>query len=283
MSSVSSFFSPKKKFFSTPSQIRYDPGGWFSRPSRWWRSLGLSFVLPMFSSLWALKLLAAQTKYSDSVFMEEDEPIEPAGPMTPKTPDGLSVSPSGEVVGGVTYPCSVQRGIWAEPFASKFNVRGPSYLTDAVKVPAAPAFFHLVAVDCNAYATPEERVHVCRRKDSLVWQKSEIEKRGLPDPFFFVINMLVSSPKIKNIALTLYFHAVDPKWQDQHNPFTDLLTDFIEGDNDFRNKRFKMIPHLVEGPFVLRHLLKPRPVLVGMKKLTIHYNKGPNYFEVGTV
>ena len=58
-----------------------------------------------------------------------------------------------------------------------------------------------------------------------------------------------------------------------------LLADFLEGDKDYRNARFKLIPSVVEGSYIIRYSVGNKPVLLG-KKLTQRYWEGPGYLEV---
>ena len=58
-----------------------------------------------------------------------------------------------------------------------------------------------------------------------------------------------------------------------------LLAAFLEGDDAYRNARFKLIPSVVEGPFLIRMSVGNKPVLLGTK-LTQRYWSGPGYLEV---
>lgn len=58
-----------------------------------------------------------------------------------------------------------------------------------------------------------------------------------------------------------------------------LLAAFLEGDDAYRNARFKLIPAVVEGPFLIRMSVGNKPVLLGTK-LTQRYWSGPGYLEV---
>lgn len=57
-----------------------------------------------------------------------------------------------------------------------------------------------------------------------------------------------------------------------------LLAAFLEGDDAYRNARFKLIPSVVEGPFLIRMSVGNKPVLLGTK-LTQRYWSGPGYLE----
>ncbi|OWZ02538.1 hypothetical protein PHMEG_00025887 [Phytophthora megakarya] len=60
--------------------------------------------------------------------------------------------------------------------------------------------------------------------------------------------------------------------------FHRLLDKFYE-DDEFRNNRLKLIPTLVEGPWILQTLVPNCPALTG-NKLTQRYFRRSNYFEL---
>jgi len=63
-----------------------------------------------------------------------------------------------------------------------------------------------------------------------------------------------------------------------------LLEKFVsndpEVDEKWRNNRFKLIPQIVEGPWLFKKATPSNvPALIG-NKLTTTYHRGPNYFEI---
>lgn len=53
----------------------------------------------------------------------------------------------------------------------------------------------------------------------------------------------------------------------------------MDGNNEFRNGRFKLIPTVAEGSFIIKQSVGSKPTLIG-NKLQCPYYKGKNYFEV---
>lgn len=49
--------------------------------------------------------------------------------------------------------------------------------------------------------------------------------------------------------------------------------------SDFKNKRFKLIPSIVEGPSMIKWAVGNKPTILG-QKLTQRYFRGENYVEV---
>eukprot|EP01034_Spumella_vulgaris_P035207 gene35207-43404_t len=63
-------------------------------------------------------------------------------------------------------------------------------------------------------------------------------------------------------------------------PFGRIARPFFNGnDDEFRNNRFKLIPKVTDGNFVVRMAVKDTPTLLG-NKLKQYYHKGENYFEL---
>ena len=58
-----------------------------------------------------------------------------------------------------------------------------------------------------------------------------------------------------------------------------LLHKFWNGDDEFRDARYKLIPRIVDGPWIIRKSVGTKPALIG-KKLKQRYFQGPNYLEV---
>lgn len=70
------------------------------------------------------------------------------------------------------------------------------------------------------------------------------------------------------------------KTKNQEKKFLKLLAEFLEGSDEEKNARFKLIPSMVEGPRMINFAVGNKPVLLG-KKLTQRYWSGPGYLEVG--
>ncbi len=79
----------------------------------------------------------------------------------------------------------------------------------------------------------------------------------------------------------------DSLLDDQNKSFAKLWKSFsgsTDGEDKlqkhaFQNARFKLIPAIVDGPWLVRTAVPNRPALTG-NKLTQRYFMGPNYMEV---
>ncbi|KAK6129921.1 hypothetical protein DH2020_036315 [Rehmannia glutinosa] len=58
-----------------------------------------------------------------------------------------------------------------------------------------------------------------------------------------------------------------------------LLQRFVDGDDDFRNSRLKLIPSVPKGSWIVRQSVGSTPCLLG-KAVDCNYIRGPNYLEV---
>lgn len=252
--------------------LRYDPGGW----SRIYHQLGMDvdLAMPMLRSV-----VGIRDEMSGSDFIT---PMVTVAPEAAASVDGSEVSSmagdegdmktfvdaSGLVQGVARFKTSLPDAMWAEPDASLFQVRGPNYLIDKKKVPSPPSRFHLVGVDLLSFESASDRYNISAQSGSVA--------RSTPK-FMFVINMIIPGPE--NVSMVFYFQPTRDNWFEDGSAFSELLNDFLDGDDQFRNSRFKLIPTVVEGSFIIKQSVGSKPTLLG-NKLKCPYHRGDNYFEV---
>ncbi|KNA09167.1 hypothetical protein SOVF_156000, partial [Spinacia oleracea] len=58
-----------------------------------------------------------------------------------------------------------------------------------------------------------------------------------------------------------------------------LLQRFVDGDDEFRNSRLKLIPSVPKGSWIVRQSVGSTPCLLG-KAVDCNYIRGPDYLEV---
>lgn len=249
--------------------LRYDPGGW----SRIYHQLGMDvdLVMPMLRSV-----VGIRDEMSGADFIIPNVTVDSASSDAVAAEDQAgddgamrtSVDASGIVVGVTRLKTSLPDKMWTEPDAALFQVRGTNYLNDKKKIPSATSKFHLVGVDLLSFENANDRYNISSRNDSVGRTATK---------FSFVINMIIPGPE--NICMVFYFHPVKDNIFEDGSPFSELLNDFIDGDDAFRNSRFKLIPTVVEGSFIIKQSVGSKPTLLG-NKLKCPYHKGDNYFEV---
>jgi len=100
-----------------------------------------------------------------------------------------------------------------------------------------------------------------------------------PDRYFVLINLMITG--VKTSVLSVF--ALDKENLEKQPPSWRILWNkFIEGGNDFRDRRFKLLARLHEGPWILKHMVPDRPCLLGTK-IGSSFFRGENYFEIDFV
>ena len=78
------------------------------------------------------------------------------------------------------------------------------------------------------------------------------------------------------ISLALYYMLKTPL---EEHP---LLHSFVNGDDAYRNSRFKLIPHISKGSWIVKQSVGKKACLVG-HALEVRYTRGKNYLEVKNI
>ncbi|CAI5481216.1 unnamed protein product [Closterium sp. Yama58-4] len=150
-------------------------------------------------------------------------------------------------------------------------VRSKSYLRDKMKQSAGQPGMALVAVD---WLKRVERIdHVVELKRTPVHGMRELmaSSDASSRPFFFIVNMQV--PAAQQYSMVFYWAMEEPPTD------SSMLGQFINGDDIFRNTRFKLIPRIHQGAWVVKRSVGTTPLIIA-GALTVQYFKGPDYFEV---
>ncbi|TYI16127.1 hypothetical protein ES332_A08G233300v1 [Gossypium tomentosum] len=160
-----------------------------------------------------------------------------------------------------TLPCS-----WTAAEPSTFLIRGENYLEDRKKFKAKGTLMQMVAADWLRSDTREDDLG--GRPGSIVQKFAE---QGGPE-YFFIINIQV--PGSTTYSLALYYMMSSPV---EDSP---LLYNFINGDDAYRNSRFKLIPYISKGSWIVKQSVGKKACLIG-QALEINYFQGKNYLELG--
>ncbi|XP_073227013.1 protein ENHANCED DISEASE RESISTANCE 2 isoform X2 [Cicer arietinum] len=153
---------------------------------------------------------------------------------------------------------------WTSPSGKGFMIRGKNYLKDNCKVVGGDPLLKLIAVDWFTVNKSVDRIALHPR--CLV--QSEVGKKL---PFILVINLQV--PGKPNYSLVLYYAADRPI-----NKKT-LLAKFVDGSDVFRDSRFKLIPSIVEGYWMVKRAVGTKACLLG-KAVTCKYFRQDNFLEI---
>ncbi|GMY10327.1 protein ENHANCED DISEASE RESISTANCE 2-like isoform X1 [Fagus crenata] len=160
-----------------------------------------------------------------------------------------------------TLACS-----WTATDPSSYLVRGENYLEDHKKVKAKSTLMQMVAADW---------LKSDKREDDLAGRPGSIVQKyaaqGGPE-FFFIVNIQVPGSTTYNLAL--YYMMNTPVAN------APLLESFINGDDAYRNSRFKLIPYISKGSWIVKQSVGKKACLIG-QALEINYFHGKNYLELG--
>ncbi|XP_010253703.1 PREDICTED: protein ENHANCED DISEASE RESISTANCE 2-like [Nelumbo nucifera] len=163
-------------------------------------------------------------------------------------------------------PCCNLACSWTTPDPSTFLIRGDNYLVDNQKIKAKGTLMQMVAAD---WLRSDKREDDLGGRPGSIVQK--YAQKGGPE-FFFIVNIQV--PGMTTYSLALYYMLSTPL---EDSP---LLESFVKGDDTYRNSRFKLIPYISKGPWIVKQSVGKKACLVG-QALEINYFRGNNYLELG--
>lgn len=153
---------------------------------------------------------------------------------------------------------------WASPSGAGFMIRGKNYLKDNNKVIGGDPLLKLLAVDW--LKVDEKMDRIALHPKCLV--QSEAGKKL---PFILVINLQI--PARPNYSLVIYYASDRPVNKDS------LLGKFMDGSDAFRDSRFKLIPSIVEGYWMVKRAVGTKACLLG-KAVTCNYLRQDNFLEI---
>ncbi|KAK7352624.1 hypothetical protein VNO80_18048 [Phaseolus coccineus] len=181
---------------------------------------------------------------------------------------------SDAVHGGSLRPVDLDSGTngWASPPGDLFLLRSHNYFTKRQKAPSGDYLLAPAGMDWlksqskldNVLARPDNRVGQALRK-------AQAQGRSRKS-FIFAVNLQV--PGKEHHSAVFYFFTDEPV------PSGSLLGRFIEGDDAFRNQRFKLVNRIVKGPWIVKKAVGNYSACLLGKALTCNYHRGPNYFEI---
>jgi len=168
---------------------------------------------------------------------------------------------------------------YAEPMGNTFMVRGKDYLRNKVKVPSNDSLFSLLAVENIPKHKKKGNRHNISRHSSSYVQKLRMacKRNDIIPPFILVINLVLPWGN-----LCSYFYRssdVNQSKKQERMAFDKLWNAFLTGNKAFRLSTLKLIPRIVNGPWVVKKAVGSSPVIIG-QKLPVDYYDDPNYLEI---
>ncbi|CAN1816466.1 Protein ENHANCED DISEASE RESISTANCE 2-like [Linum perenne] len=186
------------------------------------------------------------------------------------TPDWISESINGGSLRHVDLDTG--KNGWASPPGDLFSLRSKTYLTNKQKSPSGN--YQLSPAGMDWLKSTAKLDNVLGRPDNRVTQalrKAQSEGESLKS-FVLAVNLQV--PGKDQHSAVFYFASEDPLPPDSH------LYKFVNGDDAYRNERFKIVNRIVKGPWVVRKSVGNYSACVLGKALTCNYHRGPNYLEI---
>lgn len=148
---------------------------------------------------------------------------------------------------------------YAQLDGSSFQIRGPNYLEDKVKIDSCPSVFDLMHVD--VFRSHEKIGNCAARHDS--WLRAA--RRAGDTRYYFVV--VYVTPADPFIHLVIYF-AVQPDRARALPHFSKLWEQFTAhgpAADAFRDERWKVIPRVAEGSWIVSNAVGTKPALLAQK------------------
>ena len=172
--------------------------------------------------------------------------VQPESPASPTSPYELPLSMDGAA------PSSTNCYARLEP--SRFSVRSHTYLTTGEKAPSERAS-ELLAVElftserafAEAAMRPDAPSHTLHARTNEVL-----------DSIFAVSLVLPAPTGVCQLVLYFGMHAKAAR-----GPPHELLQNFVGASDAFRNARFKLLPAVAMGPWLVQKAVGTRPAILG--------------------
>ncbi|KAJ6731790.1 ENHANCED DISEASE RESISTANCE-RELATED [Salix purpurea] len=176
---------------------------------------------------------------------------------------------------------------WTSPSGTGFMVRGKTYLKDSFKVMGGDPLLKLISVDwfkvdkaidgislhprclVQTEAGKKAPLHSGRQSPvNVVGQKVLFRFKMMKDVLDHTF-----IPSKPNYSLVLYYAADRPINK------SSLLGKFVDGTDLFRDSRFKLIPSIIEGYWMVKRAVGTKACLLG-KAVTCKYLRQDNFLEI---
>jgi hypothetical protein len=153
------------------------------------------------------------------------------------------------------YPANDGFSCWSQPDATIFRVRGPTYLKDKVKIQSDACPLTCRGVDVWMTDNPQRNI---ARHPSVLGGK-------LGDEDTFMVNFLLPFGNFVAYFAVPPLHKFPKKLR-------NVWTKFLKGDQQYRDARLKLLPVVVEGPWIVKAAVGPgtAPALLG-KVIPLQY------------
>lgn len=185
----------------------------------------------------------------------DDDETSPTPEDSPQTSETISNSLPQAPLEGPKEHC------WEAVDATIWKVRSSTYIANREKKPSLPCFCKLLSVDllhsdaklCNVAQNPRSAL---ARMESLPEGVARV----------LVVNLQLAG------GISIVAYLLVPV-ADGSAP-SSLLERFVTEEDAWRNSRFKVLPHVVEGGYLVKKAVGMTPCLIGNKGKSAYYSVG---------
>ena len=159
---------------------------------------------------------------------------------------------------------------WEDINGTIWKVRSSSYLQTREKTPSHPSICKVLSVD--VFKSDSKLTHIAQHPSSALQQM-----KSLPEGVSRVL--IVNLQLTGGVSIVCYLLVPEVKADD--SPSSTLLQHFFTENDAWRNGRFKILPHIEEGGYLIKKAVGMTPCLIGNKgKSTYFSGDSPvPYFE----
>jgi hypothetical protein len=209
------------------------------------------------------------------------------------------------VAAGAARASCVNEGQWCDASDShQFLTRSKTYMASKVKAAPGPVLAKCIALMVLRDGKDGTLIHHAASRGkcgALVREVSQLTAahRAPGEPCCLVVNLQVPGVKFAVHLVQIFALPVSllgANGSATSGAFLAMFRRFYEDlpiisenvehfpaqrfqDDDFRNQRFKLIPRLSSGPWILRNAVPTRPALIGTK-VQHRYFRGESYVEI---
>lgn len=179
----------------------------------------------------------------------------------------------------LTLQHSLPTKFWSEPDAKGFLIRGPQYLSTRGKRPSARQVLRLVSTELYHAKEPVEHIGLSSFTGPGFDKSVSPTGTSHDQPPLLIINFQI--PGTPRHSLVLYFTPENPAELQKNSALADLWHEFFYSASDeFRSKRLKIIPRVVQGTWPIREGVGTTPTILGTKIYQKYFQGGRRYLEI---
>lgn len=207
---------------------------------------------------------ATLTTVEDILQEEESDELADFGQSPlPKFPDGA--------------PLGSKHNCWSEPDYETFQVRGSNYLSDKIKQASGPFVFPIRAVDlfltdtCPENAGSNSRILGGRLREKPTFIINFRLPWGIFLAYFEIPERFI--PFIRAAHEEGFDKSTLPS-MDAMSQVDRCVARFCRDPQAEKNKKLKIVPVVVEGPWIVKSVVGGKPAIIG-NKMPVNYHYAP--------